>query len=198
MSDEPVANYLLLMDPEWEPEGGRREPPIEAVVGLWPVRDDGSIGRFRSNPEYFPRTPGSPTDPVDALLRLVAREEAEIEQVQLVLRDSLVDVAMNGDGRPLIVHSPDDVPCVVVVTAAEHQSRVGAPMWQRVELDELVLMLADGIDVFLNPYGPAPVRLTGDFMRETMLLSDDEVAEATARFRPGEAVAVIPWEVGLR
>ena len=196
MTDEPDENYFLLMDPEWQRLEDEQEPPLEAVVGLWPVHPDGSMGRFRSNPEYVPRHPGSPSDPIDALLRLAMRGDAQMEQLQLVLRDSLVDLAMNGDGRPLILKSPDDLACVVVATGTPHRARTFAPEWRRVELEELVAQLADGVDVLINPGGPATVRLTGDFIRHTLLLGDDEIAAAYDRFREEDRVAVVPWEVG--
>ncbi|WBB80449.1 type VII secretion system-associated protein [Micromonospora sp. WMMD882] len=193
MTDEPDGHYFLLMDPQWQRED-ETVPPLRSVVGLWPVTVDGAVGAFRANPEYVPLSPGSPTDPVDALLRLAARGDARVEQLQLVLRDTLVDLAMNGDGRPLLVRSPDDVPCVVVATAAAHQGRVPAPDWRRVELAELVERLADGVDVLINPGGPAAVRLTGDFLRHTLLLAGDELAALHDRFRETETVAVVPWE----
>jgi hypothetical protein len=198
MTDQPEESYFLLMDPEWERREGDETPPMRAVVGLWPMHADGSMGRFRSNPEYVPLRPESPTDPIDALLRLAMRGDARMEQVQLVLRDTLIDLAMNGDGRPLVVRSPDDVPCVVIATSGQHQQRVFAPEWHRIELETLVERLADGIDVMINPNGPAPVRLTGGFLRHTAQLSEEQVAELQEVFRDSEGVTVVPWEMGAR
>ncbi|GLY00694.1 MULTISPECIES: type VII secretion system-associated protein [Actinoplanes] len=198
MTDQPDETYLLLMDPEWQRREGDETPPMRSVVGLWPLSADGVMGRFRSNPEYIPLRPESPTDPIDALLRLAMRGDATMEQVQLVLRDTLLDLAMNGDGRPLVVRSPDDVPCVVVATSAQHQARTFAPEWHRIELDTLIERLADGIDVMINPNGPASVRLTGDFLRHTATLSAEEVAALQATFRGEESVTVVPWEMGAR
>jgi hypothetical protein len=195
-SDGPVENFFLLMDPEWEATGDEETPPIAAIVGLWPVDDEGKVGPFRSNPEYVPANENSPADPTDALLRLSIRGDAEIEQLQLVLRDTLVDVAMNGDGRPLITKSPDDVSCIVIATSEVHRQRVSSPGWRRVDLHDLVLLLADDVDVLINPGGQAAVRLTGTFMRETMMMSDEEVAAAYARFGTDDQVAVVPWDPG--
>lgn len=165
MADD--ENFILLTDPEWQAEDELDTPPFEAVVGLWPVAEDGSVGPFRSNPEYRPVSADSPSDPIDALLRLTLRGDAEVEQLQLVLRDCLVDQAMNGDGRPLISRSDDGVPCAIVATSTPHRWRTAAPDWRRVGLAELVAGLTDGVDVLLNPGGPAGVRLTGEFLRAT-------------------------------
>jgi hypothetical protein len=181
MSDAAPGDFFLLTDPEWESDGG--EPPIEAIIGLWPVDDKGMVGRFTPNPDYRPKYENSPSDPVDALLRLAMRGDAPMEQLQLILRDSMFDLALNGDGRPLIVRSPDDVMCVVITTSAPHRDRVMSPVWQQSDLMDLAQRLADGVDVFINPNGPAAVRLTGSFIRETVLMTDDDVAAAYAEIQ---------------
>ncbi|AGZ38784.1 hypothetical protein AFR_02475 [Actinoplanes friuliensis DSM 7358] len=156
-----VDDHFLLLDPEWQPDDSTATPPFEAVIGLWPRQADGSVGPFRSNPEYVPRYENSPSDPVDALLRLALRGDAELEDLQAVLRDTVVDLALNGDGRPLIQDS-----CVVVTTSALHRSRVSAPDWRQAGLTDVLAVLADW-DLLINPGGPAPVRLAGAFVRET-------------------------------
>ncbi|MEV0056562.1 type VII secretion system-associated protein [Saccharopolyspora shandongensis] len=189
----PLENWLLLMDPSWSPSSGGEAPPIEAVVGLWPVEEGGKLGKFRPNPEYAPSDENSPSDPLDAVLRLVLQGRAEVEHIQLMLRDSLFDIAMNGDGRPLVTKSPDDVPCVVVATGEPHRQRISSPDWLRIDLDELVVLLADGVDVLFNPAGPASVRLTGDFMRETLMLDDEQVAELYANHQDVTGLRVMSW-----
>jgi hypothetical protein len=192
MTDEhgPLENWFLLMDPAWRPSAEDETPPEEAVVGLWPV-EDGVIGKFRPNPAYVPAGANSPSDPLDLVLRLMLDGRAEQWRLRLMLRDSLYDVALNGAGDPLVTTSPDGVPCVVVATGEPHRARLRTANWQRVDLVELVELLADGVDVLFNPGGPASVRLTGDFLRETTLLDDDELevpAEGVANLR------VVPWE----
>ena len=189
----PLENWFLLMDPAWRPSAENEPPPAEAVVGLWPV-EDGVIGKFRPNPAYVPAGENSPSDPLDVVLWLMLEGQAETWRLQLMLRDSLYDVALNSAGRPLVTTSPDDVPCVVVATGEPHRSRVRAPDWQRVDLVELVEQLADGVDVLFNPGGPASVRLTGDFLRETTLLGDDELAVPAEDAAGLTALRVVPWE----
>jgi hypothetical protein len=70
----------------------------------------------RPNPEYVAADEGSPSDPLDAVLRLVLEGRTEAEHIQLILCDTLFDIAMNGDGRALVTRSPDDVPCLVIAT----------------------------------------------------------------------------------
>ncbi|XVS67731.1 type VII secretion system-associated protein [Actinosynnema sp. CA-299493] len=193
--DSDVENWFLMMDPTWEPESEDEAPPLEAVVGLWPVLPDGGVGPFRANPSYVPSDPDSPADPLDAVLRMLIRGEAEAEQLQLMLRDSLFDIAMNGDERPLILRSPDDVPCVVIATAEVHRRRVSSPEWRRIDLTELVTLLADDVDVLFNPGGPASARLIGDFMRRALTLPEEQVNAAYERFREGRTLEVLPWDV---
>lgn len=197
-TDGPLENWLLLMDPAWRPARENDAPPLDAVVGLWPVEVDGKVGKFRANPDYRPSDENSPSDPLDAVLRLVLRGKGKAEQIQVMLRDTLLDVAMNGDGRPLVMKSPDDVPCVVVASGEPHRVRVPAPDWRRTDLDGLVALLADGVDVLFNPGGVASVRLTGDFIRETTLLDDAEVAEIYQRYRETDELRVIPFEIPVR
>ena len=162
MSDD---EFLLLLDPEWT-DGEDDEPPFEAVVGMWPVGPDGEVGRFRSNPEYRPRFPDSPTDPADALLRLTAAGEAEPADLLAVLRDATFHLATNGDGRPLVLPDPEDGNCVVVTTSTAHRDRVPAPGWRLLDLAELATV-AGAYDTIVNPGGPAPARLSAAFLRET-------------------------------
>jgi len=187
-----AENWFLLMDPGWSPKAENEQPPIEAIVGLWPVEDEGKVGKFRANPQYVPSDEDSPSDPLDAVLRLVLQGRAEAEHIQLMLRDSLFDIAMNGDGRPIITKSPDEIDCVVVATGEPHRRRIVAPGWRRIDLEELVVLLPDKVDVLFNPAGPAAVRLTGDFMRSTLMMDDERASELYAE-HAGAGVEVVPW-----
>ncbi|WBB80448.1 type VII secretion system-associated protein [Micromonospora sp. WMMD882] len=197
---DQVESYFLLMDPDWQPGPDDDAPDAGAVLGLWPVEADGGLGAFRANPDYRPRDADAVADPLDALFRLAVRGQAPAEQIQLALRDTLVDVALGGDDRPLILRSPDDVPCVVLATSAPQRDRVDAPRWRRIDLAELVALLPDRVDTLFNPAGPAPMRLIGDFVRETLLMGDDEIAEARAvalaALPADRGVPVLPWVVG--
>src|SRR4051812_18447421 len=78
------ARWFMLTDPRWVPGAEDEAPPIEAVVGLWPF-ENGKVGKFRSNPDYRPVDEESPTDLVDAVLRLVVQNRAEARHIQVVL-----------------------------------------------------------------------------------------------------------------
>ncbi|MFI0805618.1 hypothetical protein SAMN04489729_7062 [Amycolatopsis lurida] len=194
---DSIENWFLLMDPSWRPTSENEPPPIESVVGLWPVEDEGKPGKFRANPEYVPADENSPSDPLDAVLRLVLQGRAEAEHIQLLLRDSLFDIAMNGDGRPLITKSPDDIRCVVVATGEPHRRRIVSPDWRRIDLSELIELLPEEVDVLFNPAGPAAVRLNGEFMHESLMMEDEQVAELYANSARGtSALRVTTWEPG--
>jgi hypothetical protein len=182
------------MDPAWQPASEADTPPIQSVVGLWPVEEEGKVGKFRPNPEYVPTDEDSPSDPLDAVLRLALQGRAEAEQIQLMLRDTLFDIAMNGDGRPLVTVSPDGISCVVVATGERHRQRVNSPDWRRIDLAELAELLADEVDVLFNPGGSAAVRLAGDFMRETLMMDEEEISELYAQHRATAAQGVVPPE----
>src|SRR3954471_2700370 len=132
---------MLLTDPEWP------EPDERAVIGIWPLQPDGSLGPFRPNPAYRPQYENSPTDPLDAVIRLFVEGEAELEQLQEMLGDSVVALALNGDGRPLLLRSPDDQLCVVVATSSLHRERIFSPDWREVTPTELVSVLPDDADL---------------------------------------------------
>lgn len=167
--DSPAAEEVfLLTDPEWEPEDPDDAPPFEVVVGMWPMRPDGTVAEFRPNPDYEPRYEASPTDPLDALIRLTLLGEVEPEHLAAVLRNSLVDLALNGDDRPLVVRDDGGGRCAMIATSASHQRRIIAPDWRRVGLAELSTTLADDTDVLVNPGSPAGARLGADFLRQAM------------------------------
>ncbi|MFE9870592.1 type VII secretion system-associated protein [Micromonospora sp. NPDC005686] len=163
MSDE---EFLFLLDPEWPAGEEDGEPPFEAVLGGWQVGEDGEVGEFRQNPDYLPHFPDSPTDPVDALLRLIAAGAAQPAHLPAVLRASTLHLAVNGDGRPLVVPVEDDERCVVVATGEPHRERVPAPGWRLLDLPELVAVAGER-DALVNPGGTAPARLAAAFLRET-------------------------------
>ncbi|WBC01028.1 type VII secretion system-associated protein [Micromonospora sp. WMMA1976] len=162
MSDD---EFVFLLDPEWP--AGDDEPPFEAVLGVWQVGEDGEVGEFRGNPDYRRHFPDSPTDPLDAVLRLIAAAGAvRPAHLRAVLRASTLHLAVNGDGRPLVVHAPDDERCVVVATGEPHREPVPAPGWRLLDLAGLAAVAGDR-DVLVNPGGPAPARLAAAFLRET-------------------------------
>jgi hypothetical protein len=113
-----------------------------------------------------------PGDRLEELFRLAARGQVPAEQLRLALCRSRFDVALDGDGRPLIGPSPDGRPCVAVATSVAHRERVTAAGWRRVDLPDLVCLLPDRVDVLVNPTGPAPFRLPGNTVREALLSCD--------------------------
>ncbi|GAA0804836.1 type VII secretion system-associated protein [Spirilliplanes yamanashiensis] len=183
------AHHLLLTDPRWRPGDDGEEPPPGAVVGLWPVHPDGSTGPFSANPGHRPGTPDAPTDPLDAALRLLARRRLPPARVRLLLRESLVDVALDASGAPLLTASPDAATCVMVATAGAHAERIGAPRLLRAGVAEVAALLDDDVDVLVNPGGPAPVRLTRDFWCATAALTPADAAAGRAPRRSGTTAA---------
>jgi hypothetical protein len=176
-----MGDWSYIVDPAWQPAQEGDEPPFEAVVGGWFVRDDGEVSLFRPNPGYQPSSPGLPTDPVDVALQRLAAEESEVpekagtaeepeeprgEGLLLALRDVLLGVAVDEQGIALVVPAPDGVPSVLVTTAPPHRTRVDTPAWREVTVTQLAASLPpEGVDVLLNPGAPASTRLTADAVR---------------------------------
>ncbi|KAA2264235.1 type VII secretion system-associated protein [Solihabitans fulvus] len=161
---EPVARqgrreeWLFLPDPRWQPaEDG--PPPLWAVVGGWRLDGAGRPGLFQPNPEYRPADEAVPTDPIDAVLRLVAGGEAAPEAAVAALCAAFVEVAYDEVGSPIVALAPDGVPCVLVVTAAAHRAWVAAAAWRQLTAAELVELVPAGADILVNPGGPAAMRL---------------------------------------
>jgi hypothetical protein len=181
-ADQPADDdqWVFLIDPAWQaqtaadsPDDAAVEaetPPLEAVVGGWLVTADGSVGRFRANPEYEPSQPGSPTDPVDATLQLLMRGEVDSDALFAVIKESVFDVALDADGVPIIARAPDDVPSLLVSTAPAQRFRVHADDWRpEVSAAELSVLLQEyRVDVLLNPGAPASIRLIGDVFVESV------------------------------
>ena len=192
--NDRVDEWMLLMDPAWRQAEENEAPPLTAVVGLWPLGPQGSVGKFRSNPDYRPTDESSPSDPLDAVFRQLVRGSGEIEPVQGMLRDILLDVAMNGDGHPLILPSPDGIACVIVASSARYRALRAAWDWRRVDLSQLVGLLTDGVDVLFNPGGPASLRLTADFLRSTAAMSAEEAARLWSNTGDLDNIKVSTWQ----
>lgn len=171
---EIVGQFVLVVDPAWEPASPDDEPPPEAVVGGWYFDAEGKHQRFQANPDYRPSRPGSPTDPVDAEMQLVVRGGADGATLIEVMRDALFGVALDEEGLAIVAPAPDNVPSVLVTTAAVHRERVQAADWAELGLTEIVAALPDrGVDVLLNPGAPASMRLEGAILKQALLEDDD-------------------------
>ncbi|MFL6124414.1 hypothetical protein [Actinophytocola sp.] len=188
-----MSEWTFMIDPAWQPADEDDEPPFEAVVGGWFLRDDGEVSLFRPNPGYQPSRPGLPTDPADAALqRLAAAASEDVtdgatedategaaedatdgandtdrgEALLSALAEVLLGVAVDEQGIALVVPAPDGVPSVLVTTAPPHRARVDTPAWREVTVTELAVALPpQDVDVLLNPGAPASTRLTADAVR---------------------------------
>jgi hypothetical protein len=165
---EERTDWAVLLDPGWQPASAGETPPIEALVGGWPLDKDGNPGRFQPNPEYIPADESSPTDPADAVMHLIVEGKADVVALVDTLRESIVEVAVDEEGYPLVGPAPDDVPCVAVITSEPHRERVGAEHWVKVTIEELLEGLPPGTDVLLNPAGPASTRLIAQVLRDSI------------------------------
>ncbi|MEV6233736.1 type VII secretion system-associated protein [Saccharopolyspora shandongensis] len=174
MIGDPVLpdedRWVFLIDPAWQEQGGDpQRPPREAVVGGWHVEADGTTGRFHANPDYVPSTPNSPTDPVDATLRLVNKGEADADALLATLREAAFGIAVDEDQNPVIAPAPDGVASMLVTTSPAHRKRVQVEGWREATAAELADALPEeGVDVLINPGSPASMRLLASALRRAV------------------------------
>ncbi|GAA1027217.1 MULTISPECIES: type VII secretion system-associated protein [Amycolatopsis] len=162
------GGLMVLVDLEWKPTGETPDPPLEVLLGAWVVSPEGERGVFQPNPVYRPRRPDSPLDPIDAILRMLAKGEDVAELLLALLSEVLVGIAVDERGVALVRPAPDGVPSVLVTTSPGHRVRVdGVPGWANVTVRRLAEALPrSGVDVLLNPGGPAAMRLLADTVRD--------------------------------
>jgi hypothetical protein len=160
---------LLLIDSEWRPTPEEPDPPMEALLGAWEVVD-GAVGRFQPNPVYRPLMPNSPLDPVDAVLRHLPDSVGDLPSV---LRTTTLGIALDGQGVALVQPAPDGVPAVLVATSHGHRNVPGVPRWADITVRQLATALPVGVDVLLNPAGPAPMRLLASAIRNIAAQNED-------------------------
>jgi hypothetical protein len=165
--DESVQNWAMMLDPGWQPRHPDEEPPPEAMVGGWRLDEKGNAGPFEPNPGYLPSSADSPTDPADAVLRLVAEGRESVDSVLPVIGDALLEVAAE-DGWPLVGPAPDGAPCVAVVTAPAHRQRVDAAEWYQLTSAQLLEALPPDTDILLNPGAPGSMRLLASALRDRL------------------------------
>ncbi|MCA1185261.1 MULTISPECIES: type VII secretion system-associated protein [unclassified Saccharopolyspora] len=198
MPDTGESRFYLLMDPGWAPSAAETEPPVEAIMGLWPAAEDGGLGRFRPNPGYAPTDPDAPADPLDGLFRMLTARRAEPDQLRLLLHDSELEVALGRGGGPLVVRSPDDVPCLLVATSPHYRlgsEQIGS--WWRTGVDGLADLIPEGTDVLFNPGSPGSLRLVAGFVRSAREPSAEQRASARAGLptAAGEQLRLLAWPI---
>jgi hypothetical protein len=169
MEPQPVTirrdDWLLLLDRGWKRASPWSEPPTEAVIGGWMMDEGGKAGPFQPNPAYLPGDEATPTDPTDALLRSIAAGNPVGEELPALIRDSVVEIVCDEQDEPIVDTAPDGVRCVLVATAEAQKVDVEPNRWWPVLGSELPSVVPSGIDILLNPGGPAPFRLAAEVLR---------------------------------
>jgi hypothetical protein len=175
---EPAAEeeVLLLLDSAWKPADDEADPPPEVIKGAWVKTGEGELGRFFPNPQYRPSSPDTPLDPLDGVLRKLARDEGEAEDLADALRVSTLTIALDDEGAALVETAPDGASAVLVASSPGHEKHATAARWCEVSLGELAAALpAAGVDVLINPGSPVFMRFYADMIRE--IVREDEAAQ---------------------
>lgn len=160
-TQDPVRqnNWLVLLDPNWRAPEPDAQPPVEVIAGGWMLDENGRTGPFQPNPKYVPGDATTPSDPTDAVLRMIADGEPLGEQLIATIRDSIVFIACDAHNAPLVDTSPDGVPCVLIATAEIHKRRVSADYWWPVQGTTLSDIAPPGTDILLNPGSSTQFRM---------------------------------------
>jgi hypothetical protein len=158
-------NWFVLLDPGWQPGNPGQQAPPEAVVGGWMLDEDGKPGPFQPNPGYLPGDESTPTDPTDAVLRLLIAGQDVGDQLVPTVRDAVLEIAVDEKDEPMVSLAPDGRSSVLVATAPVHKQRLDVARWWPVVGTALPDVVPAGVDVLLNPGGPASFRLTMDALR---------------------------------
>ncbi|MFE7802093.1 type VII secretion system-associated protein [Nocardia sp. NPDC057440] len=158
------GDWFVLPAPSWDPDGPSAAPPPEAIVGGWMVEDD-TIGPFEPNPGYRPAD-DTPSDPIDAVLRLIAIGEELGDELIATICHSVVEIGCGTDDLPIIGAAPDGAPCIVVATAAVQKQALDVDSWMRTLGSNLPEIVPQDVDIMLNPSGAAPFRLIMNAMRD--------------------------------
>lgn len=159
-----LDDWFVLLDPTFD-VSTTVELPADAIVGGWPVLDEGAVGPFEPNPHYRPRDEAAPTDPIDATLRLLVSADDVADDLVRMVRGSVVALGCDEENRPAIGKSPDGELCVVVATAESQKRNVPTPRWWPIAGDRLPDVIPEGVDILLNPASSAPFRLRTDRLR---------------------------------
>jgi hypothetical protein len=165
------TDLLVLIDPGAEADEDGTVAP-EHVIGGWEVDADGITGRFVPNAAHVPSDPDVPSDPADAALRGLTTGDTDADDLFTALADIDLLIGHDGDGDVAVVPATDRAPYILAVTAPRHcgpaEATVDPPVaeWRLCTVAELADALPEGIDVLLNPEGPAPAHLTAVAVRD--------------------------------
>ncbi len=158
-------NWFVLLDPHWHADTAEDNPPPEVMVGGWMLDDHGALGPFHPNPRYVPLTDSTPSDPLDALVQLIAQGEDRGEEIVPTLQNSIVQIACDDNDQPVVGPAPDGVPCVLVLTAEIHKQRLSVPHWWPIVGKRLPEIVPPGADILVNPGCDRQFRLTSSALR---------------------------------
>jgi TPR repeat protein len=162
------GNWLVLPESNWEPHTLSDRLPSETMVGGWRLDDTGASGPFQPNPHYMPTDRSMPSDPVHELLRLVAagRTDGAADRLLPILRNTIVDIAFDGQDNLLLGPAPDGVTCVAIVTAAIHKRRMPDTIrWRTILGGNLPHIVPHDIDILINPGDSGQFRLVAAVLR---------------------------------
>jgi hypothetical protein len=175
-------HWLGVVDPMWPDD---QLAPDWALIGSWRTDAHGDVVEWRDNDEYSPSPLAlgwdDPTDDVDAAAQLAATGYGSAEELTRVLAAAEVAVLVDVDDAPVLASAPDGTAVVPVFSSDSHLAGLGALRHQIVPIAELIDLLPDDCQVYVNPTGPAPLGVEPRELRAALQeLADQETDTVTA------------------
>lgn len=159
------GNWFVLLDPAWQASTPGSAPPADVIVGGWMLGEDNILGPFQPNPHYVPGDEATPTDPVNAILRLIVDGADLADQLVALVRDTVVEIGCDKQDQLLMVEAVGGPRYALVVTADVHKCRVEAARWWPVLGSMLPEVVPRGAGILFNPGDPAQFRLAPEVLR---------------------------------
>lgn len=167
------GQWVYSFDPAYDPDGN--VPPF-AVIGAWPVDDEGKRGEFIPNPDYLPSPIAlelpEPTDPVEAAMQWAATGHAPLEAVATALAGATVYLIPDEEAEDeLAAYEDEEGSFVPVVTDPRHAPPT-VPHLRPVTVAELSRVLPDGMAVKINPGTAVSVRVAAADLHDVVTSLD--------------------------
>jgi hypothetical protein len=148
-------HWLGVVDPMWAED---EEPPEWAIAGQWRSDSRGEIVEWRDNENYTPspmmRGWDEPADPLEAAIQLSVTGYGPAEDVTDLLNSAELAVLVDAEGAPVRAAAPDGTPVVPAFSSEPHLEGMGVLQHQVLHVRDLVPLLADGLQLCINPAAP--------------------------------------------
>jgi len=161
-------SWIYSVDGAYE---AAEEIPPYAVVGAWPVDENGQLGAFTANDNYRP-SPAAlqldlPTDAVDAAVQLAATGHGSEGDVALALAASTIYLPANDDGD-LIAYRREDGKEYVAIFTDPNKAPATAAQLLPTDIRSFLAVVPEDTTVAINPGGQVAASFTSGELRAAL------------------------------